>query len=283
MFKILALTDFSENARDALCVAMRLAQRHGGEVIFAHAMAGTPMPATSPQSLYAELHASDKATYTEMLRKEVQQLFLALKIRHKEVLYKLKVVSLPFAKEMVRLSREHDVDLVVIGSTGANGLKQIIMGNSTLKMVKRTIKPLLIIPRGYAFNGFEHITLIIRPSRFEFRPDVHTVLRLARSYEAVLELLFVTEADEGTPALDDFLLSHNLQQINDFEVTSHTISSSKRVEALKAHLAQSGTDLLVAFPSSRSIWEELFSESLTEEMAYHGEKPLLIIPKDQAP
>jgi nucleotide-binding universal stress UspA family protein len=280
MFKILALTDFSQNAHDALCIAMRLAQRYGGEVIFAHAMTDPPVPATAPQSLFSELLAADRTKYTEQLRQEVQQLFKELDIRHKEVIYKTQVVSLPFAEEMVRLSEEHNVDLVVIGSTGATGLKRVVIGNSTLQLEKRSSKPLLMIPRGYSFNGFHHIALIIRPHRFEYKGGIDVLLRIARSFSATLDFIFVTDAEKESPAAADFLKKHNLlQAVQDFSFTSHTISGLDKTKALKAHFQRNETDLLAAFPSSKSIWEELFSESLTEEMAHQRDRPLLVYPK----
>ncbi|PRY14373.1 nucleotide-binding universal stress UspA family protein [Pontibacter ummariensis] len=280
MLKILALSDFSANAHFALRAAMQLAQRYGGEVIFAHAMDKPLVPATAPQELFTELLALDQAKWQEKLRKEVQQLFQMLHIRHKEVMYQVKIVAGPLPQAAIQLSEEHNIELQVMGNSGASGLEHFLLGSNSLQLIKSTTKPLLVVPKGFMFEGFTNITLIIRPEKFRYRAGIGILLRLARSYRSVLHFLFVSDEEKSKRALEEFLRKHQLwQEPQEYSILLHTVPNTNRIEALKEHMDAIKPDLLVVFPSSESIWEELFSDSITEEVADQGKVPLLVFPE----
>lgn len=280
MFRILALSDFSANAHDALLVAMRIAQLYGGEVIFTHVMAHPFVPATAPQSLFSELQEADREQYREKLRKEVQVLFLETGIRHKEVMYRIEIVPTPLVESALGLSERLSVNLTVMGHSGANVLKRIITGSSTLQMIDRATRPLLIVPPGFVFRGFADITLVIRPKHFQSRAGMDLVFRFARTFRSELNFVFIVNEGENRPELTDFTAKHNLwDEVREYAYNFYTLAGSHELQNLKAHTSRTATGLLVAFPTSKSLWEGLFSDSLTAAMAEQNKTPLLVIPE----
>lgn len=280
MFRIIALSDFSVNAHHALLVAMRMAQSYSGEVILTYAMEKAAIPATAPSSVFTELLSDNEKMFLEKLRVQVQNAFQELNIRHREVMYQTKVVTTPLEESVAELSEQLEVSLIVMGNSGATGLSRIIAGSNTLRMVKGLPKPLLVIPHGFTFKGFSDITLLIRPYHYKPRAGTDLLFRFARTYSAKLNFVFVVEDEKEAPALSEFLNVHDqLREAEAFSPSTYIVSTSDNSDALVEHVRNSGANLLVTFPRSKNIWEDLFSQSITEEIANRSDKPLLVLPK----
>ena len=141
--KILCPIDFSEYSYAALVSAEELARHFFSELLVVHIVA--PVPIVSAPAgqmsfnvpLYQEeLKTSSQKSLEEITRERV----------HADIKVQALVSMGDPANEIVRISEEEDVDLVILSSHGLTGWRHLIFGSVAEKVIRRCAKPIVCIP-----------------------------------------------------------------------------------------------------------------------------------------
>lgn len=141
--KILAPTDFSEASLRAIGQAAELARFFEGELCLVHVV--EPMPATSPEFDYGfdvsgyepGLYSSAEERLQEVLDRVPKEVCARAVIRYGDA-----------SREIVRISREEDVDVIVIATHGLTGWRHLVFGSVAEKVVRLSECPVLTIRFG---------------------------------------------------------------------------------------------------------------------------------------
>ena len=141
---ILVATDFSDHARVAMRYGAELAHKFGAEVIACHIVApltfGKPFPGSDDRSA-ARFNPEVRASRARELAEEW---FATLDVRQGRVLVEL---GHPFV-EIVRIARNENVDLVVIGTHGRGAVAHMLLGSVAEKVVRTAPCPVLTVRQG---------------------------------------------------------------------------------------------------------------------------------------
>jgi universal stress protein A len=144
--KVLVPTDFSANSEKALMYAVRLAQRNNSSLILFHVV--------QPPEFVRQLAQDYSYESNEATREQCE---LAIRLS-KEGLEKLsqaargsniKIETLqrlgvPY-EEIVKIAKESEVDLIVIGTHGYTGLKHFLLGSTVERVVRVAPCPVLVV------------------------------------------------------------------------------------------------------------------------------------------
>jgi len=139
--KILCPVDFSESSAYALRYALAFAVAYDADLELLHVM---EMPFLPPYSTTA---APDLSMTIERIMQESQQALDELVERNKALHPRVTgrmVVGTPFI-EIINAAKEGGVDLVVVGTHGRTGLKQILIGSVAEKVVRKSPCPVLAV------------------------------------------------------------------------------------------------------------------------------------------
>lgn len=279
MLRIIAPTDFSTDGYNATLVAMQLARLLSAEVIFVHAMAKPPVPATAPEGLFLSLYQEEERKTRNRLHEECQHLTDILNLRHGEVLYRTLVVPTPFSESMLQLIARENIDLIVMGSRGSSNLKQILIGSNTLELLRRTPVPLLVIPSDSIFNGFSHIAVLLEQQTLPERKGLDMLRKLLNLYQAKLHFLILTKDGEMVRQIEETAMTPTAWHgILEHGKDTTQLAEADALVGMGPLLSGMGVDLLVLLPEQQSIWESLFSKNITEELAARAHMPLLALP-----
>lgn len=138
--KILFPTDFSEHARSVVPHAIEMAKKFNAEVFVLHVV-HEPVYAAQYQ-IELDPHAVRKSL-TES--SETQLAELAKEFEAEGVRVKTQtVVGAPFV-EIIRVAREEDVGLVMLGSHGGGAIKHMLLGSTAERVVRKARRPVLIV------------------------------------------------------------------------------------------------------------------------------------------
>ena len=198
MKKIIVPVDFSEQSEYALKVATTLAKRYQAAIYVMHM-----------------LELEDDTTYTiEMIYQE--QTASRLKLAEKQISefldksYLKGVRVIPMIKhhkvfrEINKVVEEQGADLIVMGSHGIEGLKEMFVGSTTEKVVRHSKIPVLVIK--HQFSDF-------KIDRFVFACDFSLNNAMAFQKAKAFADLFSAELDLvyiNTPG-DNFLSTEDIQ------------------------------------------------------------------------
>ncbi|MBW2962463.1 universal stress protein [Mesonia aestuariivivens] len=141
MKKILVPTDFSEQANNALKVAAELAKKYQSEIYLLHML-------ELPTQLIDLAGASDNQVPEAIyFMKKAHERFE--NIKNKDFLTGIPVYETVMFhgafSGIMEVAKKNDCDLIVMGSHGAEGLKDVFIGSNTEKVVRNSEVPVLVI------------------------------------------------------------------------------------------------------------------------------------------
>lgn len=274
MKKILVPTDFSEPAENALEVAASLAKQHDAEIIVLHMMGLSDAVLTKNES-----REVFKAMYYMKLAEQRFEDLL-----DKEYLKGIKVTdtvhNYTVFSEINEIAKEMEVDLIVMGSIGASGLKEVFVGSNTEKVVRTSEIPVLVIkhkmeqftPKQGVF-ACDFLSNAIGPYKrakrfFEINGIEMQLLyiNLAGDFRSTREieqriLKFLTDAGEDNP----LKILNSVVQYNDYSVEA----------GIFAYSQVSSADLIALPTQGRQGLAHFFSGSIGEDVVNHSDLPVM--------
>ena len=144
--RILLPTDFSDHSLQAGHYAVELAKRFEAQIHLLHViespMLAMPSPgAPLPESVLSDLEGNAKKQLQNWLATELKPIRVT-----RQTLY-----GTPFV-EIVRYSKDQQIDLIVLGTHGLSGLTHALIGSVAEKVVRKAPCPVLTVRKqGHQF------------------------------------------------------------------------------------------------------------------------------------
>jgi nucleotide-binding universal stress UspA family protein len=144
--RILFCTDFSENSKPALRVAVEYARTFGSELVIFHVI-------NSSQLGYPSLEEGMPVDIRAALENIQESVNKALELIVKECRESVESVRSASkmgspAYEIARFAEENAISLIVMGTRGLTGLKHILMGSTAENVVRTADCPVLTVRSG---------------------------------------------------------------------------------------------------------------------------------------
>jgi nucleotide-binding universal stress UspA family protein len=270
MKKILIPTDFSQHAEYALKVAAQIAKKHDGEIILLHML---ELPSQSGDAVNSS-HAIPELMFFK--NAAINKLENLMDAPYLEGLKVSEIIQFELAFDgIINLSKKNDIDLIVMGSHGASGFKDMFIGSNAEKVVRHSEVPVLIIKKEIPdFN----IKKFVFASDFadEAKKPFEKVVEAANKFGAELNLVMI-----NTP--NSFKSTLVAQEIMDkfvaqFQVNSYSthIFNDANVEKGILNFANSiNADLIGMCTHGRKGLSHFFNGSISEDLVNHAVKPVL--------
>jgi nucleotide-binding universal stress UspA family protein len=183
-----------------------------------------------------------------------------------------------FADTLENYVRNKNIQLIIMGITGATRLGQIFMGSNTLKIVNRRIAPVIIVPPDAISTSAKNIMLLtdlddventipidsIRSVLQVFQPSLH-VVNVDSEHYVELTAEYKAERDKLEKMLGEFNPEFYFIRIFDF------------MEAINQFVMDKKIDLILTVPKQRSFLTNLFKTTHTSKLAYHSHVPIVAV------
>jgi nucleotide-binding universal stress UspA family protein len=262
MKTILALVDFSDAAINALSFAAELSGKASARLVIVHIV----------QNGEEETKIKLRALELDLKKSFGPDLKCESSLAHGNLI--------PALKKIIVVQQP---DLIVMGTKGASGLKKVLIGSNTVKVIAKTKVPVLVIPEVAKFDNFLHkgknrIILATDLDSLENEKAIDILKEIALLIvEPKVRVLSVRPKNTGLPGLKraerNFLLSIFNPEI---KVARVTIFSSNVIGGINFYLNEKSTDAgllaMIARDSGRVI-----QKHYTREMASHTHLPLLVL------
>ncbi len=272
MKKILVPTDFSDQANYALEVAAQLARKNNGEIYLLHMLdlplnqipeLGGDTVGNIPEAMFFMKLAHNK--FEEILSQD----FLKGITIHETVDFHQTFEGIK------NTCKEHQVDMVIMGSHGASGLKEMFIGSNTEKVVRTSDVPVLVIK-----NEHENFTINDFVFASDFKNDSKETYKqateLAEAFNSKMHLLFVntpnrftTTATANTRILD-FIKDSDF---SNYEINIFNDESVEKGILNFSHII--GADLIGISTHGRQGIAHFFNGSISEDLVNHAKRPVI--------
>jgi len=269
MKKILVPCDFSGTAILAFKFAVNLARKSKAEIILLH-IVELPVLRHGPVPINA-LEKSFLKQTRERIQVEVDKLIdrwgEGTKVRfvldHGAVIHSIS-----------RHTKKHKADLVVMGTHGASGIREFLIGSNAEKIVRFSAVPVITIKKKFNINIKRILfatDLIDLPSKL-----IDEIVHLQHTLKAELQLVYVnTPANFKTDdalqtSVTNFLHHHHFSKKTSFAI----VNAQDEASGIR-HFATKNKFDLVAMPthSWRGLSHLLFG-SVAEDTSNHVDCPV---------
>ncbi|RLJ65697.1 nucleotide-binding universal stress UspA family protein [Lacinutrix venerupis] len=269
MKKILVPTDFSIEAENAIKVAAQLSKKHNCELILLHVLdlplssIGEGVPTDLPEAVY----------FMKLAHKQFED------VMSKEYLRDVAVTEMvdfhDISTGILETCKTHDIDLIVMGSHGASGLKEMFIGSNAEKIVRTSERPVLVIKNEHKNFNIEEFVFA---SDFENdnRETFKQAVKLAEAFDAKIHLLMVNTASNfkttarAKVKIQEFIAgttftNYTTNIYNDETVEKGILNFSHIINA----------DLIGISTHGRQGIAHFLNGSLSEDLVNHAKRPVI--------
>lgn len=275
MKTILVPIDFSENSKNAMDYAILLANKLKMKLLLLHAFYPSVVEAISDSYKIAR-HKQISGTPAE-LERELDIWREVVTDTEKTLKCETVFAEGELTDVITELMTERDIDLIVMGTKGATGLKEVFMGSNTVKVIEEFSCPVIAVPQGFQFNDIKKII---------FATDYHDsdiaslrfIIKLALLFESELIVTHVAEGDLK-PRFEEDLLQYFIERLGKSisydKMKFHLLDGKDIDKSLNKFIDEQNADLFVISTKDRLFKGPFFNRGLTRKFAHHIQIPLM--------
>jgi nucleotide-binding universal stress UspA family protein len=270
MKTILIPTDFSTNARHAAQYALTQFGASSAQFILLNAY-----DPPRPTGMLINLDDIVKKEAINDLNNEI-----ALLKREGEMSGELtsEAVLGDTSEVIERVANDKKADLIVMGTKGASGLKELLIGSNTAKLIKTTTKPVLAVPESCENKVPKQILLATDYNQLNDLSVLSTLRKIAKRFDATIHIVNVVHNENGkfsfNPVLEKYALNEFFTGIPHH---FHMVENESVEEGLNQFSEQHNIDLIALVPGKNNFFDTVFHRSVTNKIAQHSKIPFLVL------
>lgn len=280
--KILWPTDFSDEAQEALVYAESFARAFKADLIGLHVVPEFPI------SLY-NTTVSVKGEFVrriDMIKQDALERLEAIKEK-KGIAFEPVIREGNGAKQIIKMSEENEVDLIVMGKKGLSALEKIFIGSVANQVLRSSKVPLLLTKKRYGTPKFKKILV---PTDFSAHEEIERnfAWKLAKELDAELTFLHVLELhdhefsprvlDEMMDTVQQKFQSRKEKEKEDVIISEDVTRAINAAYGIVDYAETHKYDLIVMSTCGPGAVERFFLGSTTEKVISYSSVPVFAIP-----
>jgi len=265
MKTILLMTDFSDNAKNAIQYAIQMFGEETAYILLntytVRENSGTFVSVASRIKEIAEEEMGNELMFIKAKFPQYPNLKITTQVKREGSIDGVK-----------RVGNQYPIDLIVMGTKGASGLTKILIGSVTASVVKETNFPVFIIPEKAKYEGVKKIVFAI--NNFSVDDDLLIPLvSIIKKEQSELHLLTVLKEAEKSPKGKDYFLE-SLKEIKQKIIYVEGEDVSEEVEK---YAIQNNIDLITVVARHNKFFDRLFHKSVSQELIFQAKLPILVL------
>lgn len=269
MKKIIVPIDFSQQSEYALKTAASLALKNDAEILVVHMLELNRSLISTPEVVNQEYTVFLIKTAENRLNDFLDKPYLK-GVKVTPIIKHYKVFS-----ELNEIAEKHGADMVVMGSHGSDGLKEIFVGSNAEKVVRHSHIPVLVVKNDYP--NFK-IDRLVFASDFKLKglKAFEKAKAFAELVSAELDLVYINtpysdflSTDDAYARINKFLAKTNfvdqVEIYNDYSVEIGILNYSKA----------NGADAIAISTHGRKGLSHFLSGSIGEDVTNHAKLPVV--------
>ncbi|RYM35493.1 universal stress protein [Brumimicrobium glaciale] len=277
MIKILFPTDFSNAAENAFFYALQLTRKLNAELVLAHVY-NLPELGRALHNTSKEVFEIMEMETLENFKKSVETLRRKAEnngygdIEFKHIMAEGQIVS-----RIVDLARKEEANYIVMGTTGATGLKEVFLGSVAAGVIDNSPCNVLSIPEEVSpTNSIDKIAYLTNYKDEEV-VSFNTVNKFAEYFDA--DVCSIHYQKEVTDISKENMENWKKKLGVDYEkLKSYVVTGNNFDEAICELYMKQNIDILAIQPRKRNFFTQLFKRSVSKQIVQRLSIPLFTLP-----
>ena len=172
---------------------------------------------------------------------------------------------------------EKNIDLIVMGTKGASGLKKVMIGSNTGDLITRVKCPVLIVPENAVFEKIEEIAFPTDYHLFYPTKILNSILEFVKMHNSALRVVHISKKEED---VTDFQLENKEFLKNFFAEEKHSfhkIINKKIEDGVQCFVESRDIDLIIMIAKNLNLFQRILFRPTVEEISYHTDVPFLVL------
>ncbi len=267
MKNLLVPTDFSSNTHAALNYAIDLANKFGAKITLLHTY-----KLGQRAGVFIGVEKMMKKEALEDMAKQIEQ-FSGKLVGSASITG--EVVKGDAVPTVIRAAGKLEADLIVMGTQGASGLKEVFIGSTTNGVIKSAKVPVLAVPSTYPYQPLDGMVLCV-DDRTEYSATLlQPFIVIARHYGAKIEAMHINNG-KSDQSIEDKVCAL-------FTEVSYEYHEETRDESIKIsdQIAQfvdrTEADMICLVRHDRGLIGNFLHSSVTTSKVFHSKVPILVL------
>jgi len=279
MKQIVLLSDFSENSFQAMLYAMNYFEKEEVSFHILHVkdsrglMLDDLITSTSGENMQSALLGNSKKKLKKLLERVHN---LNKNLNHH---FKTQYLFDSFFNAITKYCEKEQIEMLVMGTTGATGAKQVFLGSTAAKIINKIEIPILAIPEGSVFIPIEKVLFSVDYKVNYLPVTLHPLSQVLKTF---MPLVYILYADEGLTEFTEKQLLNKMELhklLENFNVSTHKVTSLPLDHTLSCLLEFLQIDLLIMIKKEKTFLQKLINSSHIRKVSYHLKTPLFVLPE----
>ncbi|AFM06092.1 universal stress protein UspA-like protein [Bernardetia litoralis DSM 6794] len=284
---ILVPIDFSTRSYAALAAAADIANQFDSKITLLHII---DVPET--QRPEYQLALDTVGNYENSKKEDIPAILYSMKEtkrqlreateKYPKITFDEKVVFDRVHRQIYTVVEGTDVDLIVMGSTGASGLGEVFIGSNTQKVVRNSSCPVLVIKDDE--GNFNPRNIVFASDFSEMGGEAARLFPFFKTlYGSTLHLLNIVTPStfEATPTtqkrMEDFVTD---LKVDKADYTINIFNYYTEEEGILTFAEDNKADMILLGTHGRKGFSRFMMGSIAENVANHSEIPVFVFRQD---
>lgn len=277
MKRILLPTDFSENAYNAIKYAMKFYQNEPCEFFLLHTYTPTFISGGNLINSYSALSLQLKVQELAQENLKSTRRRILKEFPNGNHTFNLRASFNTLISEMKEMVALHDIDLIIMGTQGATGAKEVFIGTNTMYTIKKITCPVIAVPANFEYETPKEILF---PTDYKLNKDNKYLSLIREICKTHISRLHILNAIYGNPLNQD---QQEMQAFLDeyFKGNAHLFHVAEDRDVLGAmeeFQLHTKINFIVMFHNKHSFLENMLFKPVINQIVFHTHVPFLVIP-----
>lgn len=269
---ILFPTDFSDNSNQAYPYALDIAYLLNAELTIFNSY---QLPYSKSNVLVSIL---DRMKEDSMRELEVLKTKALSQEKYKNLTIHLDSRAGSFVSQIPKIAKDSESSLIVMGTKGASSLKEMMIGSNTIEVIQTTHCPVLAVPEQAKNTKVNKIAMAVDLKKVNNTKQLEPLLQMAKICGASIEFVHVMHPDENDSPQERFNQIMFLEKFaSGIDSNINIITDTDIIEGLSRYVETEKPDMLALLCRKHTLFERLFTQSISTKLSFRGEIPLLVM------
>jgi nucleotide-binding universal stress UspA family protein len=271
MKNIFIVTDFSNASQNAGRYGVELAKYFGANLFLFHAYQA---PVQVPESYFIYNSEDVWATIKEQLTIEAS----SINPEHNIAIEICGGEGIP-SKVIIQEAGIRKADLIICGMKGMGTTIRKIFGSTTTALAAKTNIPMIVVPEKASFRPPKNIALANDMDPETSAVTLNLLKELGEKFISKLSIVWVV--NEGIDGANEMRFQPKafINELKELDPVLEFPAGSSITKTLDNFVKDHSIDLIAMIPHKRDLIERFITDSITKNMIFHTEIPLLVLPQ----
>lgn len=176
--------------------------------------------------------------------------------------------------------KEKAIDLIITGTKGASGLKEIFIGSNTVKLINQIDNcPILVVPNLFKFDGLTQIVFSTNFKRGFNNHELKMLVDISLHHNNTVNVVQLIEEDYLSPQQK----AHKTELTSclaDIDINFQKLNwEDSETKTIQHFMVDTHSELLALINHKHNFLNKLLQENVIQKVTFHALVPILILPE----